>query len=189
MELNIDLNGLKRHFFPQNGNKVNEKVNSLVTTKIVKQDFYSINELQICEKIKKIPYYIANYHIVDSYEYISISQLNDKYIDKVVKTRYLNICYKNKEFIEIGSFAGDEMYAEYGGCAAAGVVVVIGYIMGLLMFMSYVNPQQVFGQEPDAVITKMLLRKADVKCPRCRRGFNKHSVVENVGGNVQHIWC
>lgn len=68
-------------------------------------------------------------------------------------------------------------------------VVVIGYIMGLLMFMSYVNPQQVFGQEPDAVITKMLLRKADVKCPRCRRGFNKHSVVENVGGNVQHIWC
>ena len=30
--------------------------------------------------------------------------------------------------IEIGAFAADEMYKEHGGCPAAGVVVVIGYI-------------------------------------------------------------
>jgi len=91
MELNIDLNGLKRHFFSKNSKKSNEETMSPIKTKIVKHDFYSVNELQICEKIKSIPYYIANYHIADSYEYINISQLNDKYIDKVVKTRYLNI--------------------------------------------------------------------------------------------------
>ncbi|MFM7727287.1 MAG: acyl-CoA carboxylase subunit beta, partial [Flavobacteriales bacterium] len=30
--------------------------------------------------------------------------------------------------IEIGAFAADEMYKEHGGCPAAGVVVVIGYV-------------------------------------------------------------
>ena len=30
--------------------------------------------------------------------------------------------------IEIGAFAGDQMYEEYGGCPSAGVVVVIGYV-------------------------------------------------------------
>ncbi|MDB4180327.1 acyl-CoA carboxylase subunit beta [Flavobacteriaceae bacterium] len=32
--------------------------------------------------------------------------------------------------IEIGAFAGDEMYKEHGGCPSAGVVVKIGYIKG-----------------------------------------------------------
>lgn len=33
-------------------------------------------------------------------------------------------------FVEIGSFAGDNMYEEYGGCPSAGVVAGIGYISG-----------------------------------------------------------
>ncbi len=37
---------------------------------------------------------------------------------------------KNTERIEIGAFAGYEMYAEHGGCPAGGVVVVIGYVSG-----------------------------------------------------------
>jgi 3-methylcrotonyl-CoA carboxylase beta subunit len=32
--------------------------------------------------------------------------------------------------IEVGAFAGFEMYAEHGGCPAAGVVVTIGYLRG-----------------------------------------------------------
>lgn len=35
-----------------------------------------------------------------------------------------------KPQIEIGAFAGYEMYQEYGGCPAAGVIVVMGYIQG-----------------------------------------------------------
>lgn len=35
-----------------------------------------------------------------------------------------------KPQIEIGAFAGFDMYAEHGGCPAGGVVVVIGYIRG-----------------------------------------------------------
>lgn len=34
----------------------------------------------------------------------------------------------NSPIIEIGAFAGYEMYKEYGGCPCAGVVVVMGYV-------------------------------------------------------------
>lgn len=37
---------------------------------------------------------------------------------------------KNSDSIEIGAFAGDEMYKEHGGCPSGGVVVKIGYIKG-----------------------------------------------------------
>ncbi|MCE7921833.1 MAG: acyl-CoA carboxylase subunit beta [Haliscomenobacteraceae bacterium CHB4] len=37
---------------------------------------------------------------------------------------------KDKPRIEIGAFAGYEMYQEHGGCPAGGVVVVIGYVRG-----------------------------------------------------------
>ncbi|MCG2792409.1 MAG: acyl-CoA carboxylase subunit beta [Weeksellaceae bacterium] len=37
---------------------------------------------------------------------------------------------KNTASIEIGAFAGYEMYEEHGGCPAGGVVVVIGYVSG-----------------------------------------------------------
>ena len=39
---------------------------------------------------------------------------------------------KNTEHIEIGAFAGYEMYTEHGGCPAGGVVVVIGYVSSRL---------------------------------------------------------
>ena len=37
---------------------------------------------------------------------------------------------KDKPFIEIGAFAGYEMYEEYGGCPAGGVVAGLGYVKG-----------------------------------------------------------
>ncbi|MBN8697302.1 MAG: acyl-CoA carboxylase subunit beta [Bacteroidetes bacterium] len=37
---------------------------------------------------------------------------------------------KDSKTIEIGAFAGDDMYKEHGGCPAGGVVVVIGYVSG-----------------------------------------------------------
>lgn len=37
---------------------------------------------------------------------------------------------KHSEFLEIGLFVGDGMYAEHGGCPSGGVVTGIGYIKG-----------------------------------------------------------
>ena len=34
------------------------------------------------------------------------------------------------EFLEVGAFAGDGMYEEYGGCPSGGVVTGIGYVQG-----------------------------------------------------------
>ena len=35
-----------------------------------------------------------------------------------------------EKFLEVGAFAGDGMYEEYGGCPSAGTVVGIGYVSG-----------------------------------------------------------
>lgn len=37
---------------------------------------------------------------------------------------------KDTDHVEIGAFAGYEMYEEHGGCPAGGVVIVIGYVSG-----------------------------------------------------------
>ena len=37
---------------------------------------------------------------------------------------------KDAKCIEIGAFAGDDMYQEHGGCPSGGVVVKIGYVAG-----------------------------------------------------------
>lgn len=57
----------------------------------------------------------------------------DKQHEKNKLTARERIAYlrdSNRPFIEIGAFAGDGMYAEYGGCPAAGTVAGIGYISG-----------------------------------------------------------
>src|SRR6478672_4028824 len=37
---------------------------------------------------------------------------------------------QDRDQVEIGAFAGYEMYAEHGGCPGGGVVIVIGYVSG-----------------------------------------------------------
>lgn len=46
------------------------------------------------------------------------------------RERIAYLCDEGKPFVEIGAFAGYEMYEEYGGCPAAGTVAGIGYISG-----------------------------------------------------------
>ena len=40
------------------------------------------------------------------------------------------LCDEGKPFVEIGAFAGFEMYADHGGCPAGGTVSGIGYVSG-----------------------------------------------------------
>jgi 3-methylcrotonyl-CoA carboxylase beta subunit len=46
------------------------------------------------------------------------------------RERVAYLCDADKPFVEIGAFAGYDMYAEYGGCPAAGTVSGIGYVSG-----------------------------------------------------------
>ena len=57
----------------------------------------------------------------------------DKHHEKGKMTARERVDYlldKKTKSIEIGAFAGDEMYKEHGGCPSGGVVVKIGYIKG-----------------------------------------------------------
>ena len=57
----------------------------------------------------------------------------DKHHEKGKMTARERIDYlldKDSKSIEIGAFAGEEMYKEHGGCPSGGVVVKIGYIQG-----------------------------------------------------------
>src|SRR5688572_6948369 len=58
---------------------------------------------------------------------------NEKQKEKNKLTPRERIAYltdKGKPFIEIGAFAGYEMYAEQGGCPAGGTVAGVGYVSG-----------------------------------------------------------
>ncbi len=44
------------------------------------------------------------------------------------RERIAYLCDDDKPFIEIGTFAGYDMYEEYGGCPAGGTVAGIGYV-------------------------------------------------------------
>ncbi|MEA3426649.1 MAG: carboxyl transferase domain-containing protein [Bacteroidota bacterium] len=46
------------------------------------------------------------------------------------RERISYLCDKDEPFIEIGAFAGFEMYEEQGGCAAGGTVAGLGYVSG-----------------------------------------------------------
>ncbi len=46
------------------------------------------------------------------------------------RERISYLCDKDSSFIEIGAFAGYEMYEEYGGCPAGGTVSGVGYVSG-----------------------------------------------------------
>ncbi|MBA6155353.1 acyl-CoA carboxylase subunit beta [Tenacibaculum sp. S7007] len=57
----------------------------------------------------------------------------DKHHEKGKLTARERIDYlldNDSKSIEIGAFAGDEMYKEHGGCPSGGVVVKIGYVSG-----------------------------------------------------------
>ena len=48
----------------------------------------------------------------------------------LVRERVAYLIDEGSEFLEVGAFAAEDMYAEQGGCPAAGVVCGIGYVSG-----------------------------------------------------------
>ncbi len=48
----------------------------------------------------------------------------------LARERIAYLIDKQSEFLELGAFAAEDMYAEQGGCPAAGVVCGIGYVSG-----------------------------------------------------------
>lgn len=83
METNIDISTINKYFSRNKEKKMTEKK---VRTKIVNYSHFSINEANICHKISLIPYYSNFFSILDDYEELNISQLNENIIEKLNNT-------------------------------------------------------------------------------------------------------
>jgi hypothetical protein len=111
MNTNIEISNIYNHFFLDNKNENDENDEKhkkhKYKTKITKQCFYSINEANISDIIKNIEYYSNNYAVVEEYDYINISQLSDKHLDKIDLTnnqQYLIFSYKNDNYVVFNDF-------------------------------------------------------------------------------------
>ena len=96
--MNIEISNLKTHFLCKNDEN-DEILKRKYRTKIVNYCFYSINEANISNKIKKIPYYSNYFSILEDYDFINVTNIDDKIIEKVQlldkSTKYLLFKYKN----------------------------------------------------------------------------------------------
>ena len=102
MESNINISTINKYFFQ---NK--EKQISNIRTKIVNYSHFSINEANICDKIKQIPYYSNYFTILDDYDALNISQLNENIIEKLKNTnnsQYFLFKYSDKNSIDFIDF-------------------------------------------------------------------------------------
>jgi hypothetical protein len=79
--MNVNINSLKSHFFYLK--KTQKEEIKKVNTKIINYCFYAINEANISNKIKKIPYYSNYYIILEDYDFINISTFHEKIVEKV----------------------------------------------------------------------------------------------------------
>ena len=110
MDTNIEISNINKNFYintkkkvENNENDENDEYdeNSKYKTKIVDYDVYSINEINISNKIKTIPYYSNYYSILQDYNFINISELNENYIEKLnipSDKRYLISKYKKGNY-------------------------------------------------------------------------------------------
>lgn len=106
MNTNIEISNINKHFSLIT-NDYEYIDNKQYKTKIVKLSFYSKNEANISDIIKSWSYYSNYYSIIEDYDYINISQLNEKYIDTLHITNdseYLIFSYKKENFVVFNDF-------------------------------------------------------------------------------------
>ena len=108
MDTNIEITNINNHIFLFDSKKHPKNIlNKKNLTKLVDYDFYSINEVKISEKIKKIHYYSNYFIIVEDYDFVNIGQLNDTFIEKLHLTtekKYLIFTYKNDVLVDFNDF-------------------------------------------------------------------------------------
>ena len=108
MNLNIELSLLNKHFFFDENEDENEKSNLI--SNICIYDFLSINEMNISNIIRKIPYYINNFNILYNYDVLNIGELNENLIKKLDlsslknENKYLIFQYKYNKCIKINDY-------------------------------------------------------------------------------------
>jgi hypothetical protein len=102
METSINISTINKYFSQNKEKQIDNN-----RTKIVNYSHFSINEANICHKISQIPYYSNFFTILDDYEALNISQLNENIIEKLKLTneiQYYLFKYSDKNSIDFVDF-------------------------------------------------------------------------------------
>ena len=99
MDTDINISNINKHFFTIKKQKSTTNYHN----KIVNYSHFSINEANICHKIKKISYYSNFFSILEDHEALNISQLNEDIIEKlkdVEEKQYYLFKYNDKNAVD-----------------------------------------------------------------------------------------
>jgi hypothetical protein len=107
MNTNIDVSLINRQITRKNYtySKENQK-----KSKIYLYDFFSLNEIKICKKILKIPYYENNFDIMYDFDFIKIGEIKGRNIDNIecINTKkdekYILCQYKNEKTVFLNEY-------------------------------------------------------------------------------------
>lgn len=113
MKNNINTEGIIINYNFKN--KINdnyiENINDeKYSVKIIKSDFFSLNEINICNIINKIPYFFSFYDTIVNYEYINVGEFNEYNIDDIQilnlndDSKYFSIEYKKYKYNSFDQF-------------------------------------------------------------------------------------
>lgn len=68
--------------------------------------------------------------------------------------------------------------------------IFVGYIIVFTMLSTLsCGPDKLFGNEPNTIITKLILKKSKIKCSKCNFGFDEMSIIEYDSENIKHFYC
>lgn len=106
MDTQINISHINKYFFPYKDKNRTSK-NLFLRNKIVNYSDIVLNEVNICHKIKKIPNFSSYYSILEDYELLNLSELNENIIEKlknVDQNEYYLFQYNDKNSIDLIDF-------------------------------------------------------------------------------------
>jgi hypothetical protein len=134
--MNIEISTLKNHFFKYKTNE-NKETNEN-KSKIVSYCFYSINEIIINNKIKKIPYYSNYFSVIKKCDFVNINSINEKVFEKI-KTendaKYVLLTY-NKQINNFNNFL---FHLEEPKSLVFHTIISFSYILNSLFLLQEKN--------------------------------------------------
>ena len=105
MKTNINISNINKHFKEDKQNKSCKIYRNKIIA--LTNSFFIINEVNICHEITKIPYYSNYFSILEDYDKLNISQLDDNIIEKlkdINDNQYYLFKYDDKNSIDFIDF-------------------------------------------------------------------------------------
>lgn len=127
-------------------------------SKVCKYDFFSMNEINICEKIKDMSYYYNYFLVLHDYDFIKVGQLGEKMVEDLDiidfdynlnnKDKYLLLQYKNLNTVDFKDFLFNQITPKQF------ILHVLQSFYNLLDRLSHLNDNNIcyFDLSPDNIV-------------------------------------